>query len=56
LQQAFANRVEVELIPGSGGVYRICADDKQIFSKKEVNRFPDEGEVLRLLHEQGLSA
>jgi len=41
--------VDVELIPGSGGVYVVCVDGKQIFSKKEVSRFPDEGEILGLL-------
>jgi predicted Rdx family selenoprotein len=39
----------VDLIPGSGGVYIVCADDKQIFSKKELDRFPDDGEILSLL-------
>jgi selT/selW/selH-like putative selenoprotein len=42
----------VELIPGSGGVYIVCVDGKQIFSKKEVSRFPDEGEIVGLLHAQ----
>ena len=46
---AFGPQTEVDLIPGSGGVYIVCVDDKQIFSKKEVNRFPDVGEILSLL-------
>ncbi|MCI5211873.1 MAG: hypothetical protein D3910_24540 [Candidatus Electrothrix sp. ATG2] len=40
---------EVELIPGAGGVYTVCADGKQIFSKHETGRFPDEGEIVDLL-------
>ena len=49
LKNAFGSQVEVELIPGAGGVYTVCVDGKQIFAKKEVNRFPDEGEILSLL-------
>lgn len=35
----------VELIPGSGGVFEVEQDGKLIFSKKELGRFPEEGEV-----------
>jgi len=49
LRNAFGSQIEVQLIPGSGGVYTICVDGRQIFSKKEVNRFPDEGEIIKLL-------
>ncbi|MCI5220176.1 MAG: hypothetical protein D3914_13560 [Candidatus Electrothrix sp. LOE2] len=40
---------EVELVPGSGGVFTVCADGKQIFSKHETGRFPDDGEIVDLL-------
>ncbi|MCW5214851.1 Rdx family protein, partial [Desulfobulbus sp. US5] len=40
---------EVELIPGSGGVFTVCADGKQVFSKHETGRFPDNGEIVGLL-------
>ncbi|MCW5202604.1 Rdx family protein [Desulfobulbus sp. N2] len=40
---------EVELIPGSGGVFTVCADGKQVFSKHETGRFPDDGEIVGLL-------
>ena len=40
---------EVELIPGSGGVFIIHADGKQIFSKHETGRFPNNGEIVALL-------
>jgi len=49
LNNAFGSEVEVQLIPGSGGVYIVCVDDEQIFSKKELHRFPEEGEILGLL-------
>ena len=49
LKSKFGSQVEVELVPGSGGVYTICVDGRQIFAKKEVNRFPDEGEISALL-------
>jgi len=41
--------IEVKLIPGSGGVYIVCVDGTQIFSKKEENRFPEDGEILNRL-------
>jgi len=39
----------VELIASSGGVYEIVVDGKNIFSKKALNRFPEEGEIVGLL-------
>jgi len=41
--------VEVELIPSTGGVFEVTVDGKKIFSKKEINRFPEEGEIAGLL-------
>ena len=49
MKEEFGPGIEVELIPGSGGVYTVCADGRQVFAKKEVNRFPDEGEIIHLL-------
>jgi len=45
----FGPQTKVELIPGSGGVFIVCVDEKQIFSKKELNRFPNEGEIVGLI-------
>ena len=39
------------MVPKAGGVFEITADGKQIFSKRSSGRFPDEGEVLRLIRE-----
>ncbi|GAX89514.1 hypothetical protein [Effusibacillus lacus] len=36
------------LIPSGGGVFEVMVGDKLVFSKKELGRFPDEGEVAKL--------
>jgi selenoprotein W-related protein len=40
---------ETELIPGSGGVFTVCVDGKQIYSKHETGRFPNDGEIVGLI-------
>jgi len=40
---------EVELISSDGGVFEIVVDGKNIFSKKSLNRFPDDGEIVSAL-------
>ncbi len=42
---------EVELLASSGGVYEVVVDGKRIFSKKMLNRFPDDGEIVALAQE-----
>jgi selenoprotein W-related protein len=39
----------VELIGSSGGVYEIVVDGKNVFSKKALNRFPEEGEIVDII-------
>ena len=39
------------LVPSSGGVFEVAVEGKNIFSKKELKRFPDEGEILRLIRQ-----
>lgn len=34
---------------GSGGVFDVVADGKLVYSKDETGRFPEAGEVTRLL-------
>jgi len=41
--------VETKLVASSGGVFEITVDGKLIFSKKSLNRFPENGEVLGLI-------
>ncbi len=38
-----------ELIPSDGGVFEVVADGQLIFSKKKLNRFPEEAEILASL-------
>lgn len=43
--------VKVEMIPSSGGVFEVVADDKLIYSKKATGVFPGEGNVMDLLQQ-----
>jgi len=47
LQKKFG--AEVQLVPSSGGVFEVKADNKLIFSKKKLLRFPEDGEVQNLI-------
>ena len=47
LQAAFG--ADVELVAGSGGVFEVVLEGKNIFSKKALNRFPEDGEVATLI-------
>jgi len=37
---------DVELIASDGGVFEVVVDGRKIFSKKALNRFPEEGEIF----------
>ena len=39
------DKVQIELIAGGGGVFLVLVDGQQVFSKKEVGRFPNYGEI-----------
>lgn len=41
--------IKAELIKGMGGVFEISVNDNLLFSKKELNRFPNENEVEDLI-------
>lgn len=41
--------VDSELIASGGGVFEIVVDGNKIFSKKSLGRFPEDGEVARLI-------
>ena len=49
LKQNFPN-MEISLISSGGGVFEIVLDGKLIFSKKSINRFPEKGEVVRIIN------
>jgi selT/selW/selH-like putative selenoprotein len=40
----------VELTASAGGVYEVVVDGETIFSKKALNRFPEEGEIIGLIN------
>ncbi|MBA3003138.1 MAG: SelT/SelW/SelH family protein [Desulfurivibrio sp.] len=44
---------EIELIPGSNGIYEIMADGRLIFSKQKSGRFAEPEEIIRLIQSQG---
>lgn len=35
-----------------GGVFEVRVDDHLVFSKKALGRFPEDGEVVRLIRER----
>jgi len=37
--------VELVLIPSGGGVFEVKLEDRLLFSKKSIGRFPEEDEV-----------
>jgi len=41
--------VDSEIVRGSGGIFVVTADNKQIFSKKDEGRFPTEKEIIEQL-------
>lgn len=40
---------ESELIPSGGGVFEVTVDGNLVFSKKASSRFPDDGEIAKLI-------
>ncbi len=40
---------EIELVASEGGVFEVDVDGTNIFSKKSLNRFPEEGEIAKLM-------
>lgn len=41
--------VAARLVRGKGGVFQVRKDGALVYDKAETHRFPDEGEVTRLL-------
>lgn len=42
----------VSIIPSSGGVFEVTFNDELIFSKKELNRFPNDDEVEEIIRKR----
>ena len=40
---------DAELIEGGGGIFQVRIDDRLIFDKEDLGRFPDPGELETLL-------
>ena len=43
------------MIPSSGGVFEVVADGNLVYSKLNLKRFPEEGEVVSLIQALGRS-
>lgn len=43
---------EVQLIESSGGVYEVTLDGELVFSKRQLGRHAEPGEVFRIIQEQ----
>jgi selenoprotein W-related protein len=41
--------VNAELIPGGGGIFDVTFNGKRVYSKFETGRFPETGEVLKII-------
>lgn len=49
----FKNSIEsVEICPSSGGVFDVFLNDKEIFSKIMLGRYPHDGEIEELIQKQ----
>ncbi|CCF83777.1 SelT/SelW/SelH selenoprotein [Nitrolancea hollandica Lb] len=54
LKHAFPDRVqEIRMIKGRGGIFEIRNGDELIFSKKQLGRFPEPGEIADILSSAG---
>lgn len=42
----------MSLVEASGGLFEVTVDGDLVFSKKDLGRHAEEGEVLRLIREQ----
>ncbi len=46
------NTGEFKLLPSGGGVFEVTVNGKLVFSKKELGRFPEAGEVKNLVQKE----
>jgi len=47
LKKAFG--AETELVPGVKGIFDVVVDGKMVFSRFREDRFPEPGEVVKML-------
>ena len=50
LKQTFQG-VDVQLISSGGGVFEVAVNGQLIFSKKSLDRFPEDGEIEKLIEQ-----
>ncbi len=50
LLEKYGNAIsELKLIPSGGGVFEIQKNEKLVFSKRQLDRFPELEEIIRLI-------
>ena len=50
--EVYGNKVtNIQLIPSGGGVFEFYLNEKLLFSKKELGRHSEDGEILKLIEE-----
>ncbi len=50
--EIYGNKVtSINLIPSGGGVFEFHLNDSLLFSKKELGRHTEDGEILKLIEE-----
>ena len=50
LLEKYGNDIsELKLIPSGGGVFEIRKNEKLVFSKKQLDRFPELEEIIQLI-------
>lgn len=52
LQKYVSHIEELTLIPSGNGLYEVIVDEELVFSKKELDRFPKDGEIASLFEEK----
>ena len=51
--EVYGNKVtNIQLIPSGGGVFEFHLNEKLLFSKKELGRHSEDGEILKLIEEE----
>jgi selenoprotein W-related protein len=43
---------ESDLVASGGGVFEVSVDGNLLFSKRSLDRFPDDGEIVRLIRSE----
>ena len=49
LEQIYPD-AEIKLVSSGGGVFEVMVNGNLIFSKKSLDRFPEEGEIVNMIN------